>query len=54
MLKTNRAQKRNTLISLRTARTEREAQEIRPEQKLVPKCCLKVVFTLCLPDEISF
>lgn len=54
MLKTNRAQKKNTLISLRTAKTEREAQEIRTEQGLGPKCCFKALFTRCWHDEISF
>lgn len=45
MLKTNRAQQRNTLMSLRTARIEREAQDIRTEQRLF----LSAVLKSCLP-----
>lgn len=45
MLKTNRAQQRNTLISLRTARIEREAQDIRTEQRLFLSAVLRSCLT---------
>lgn len=45
---------KNTSIFPGTARTERGAQEIGTEQRLHPKCSLKVLFTPCTHDEISF